>query len=410
MPLLVVRRYAARHVSTSATIFDATILQRGFRPFFLLAAAWGCVYVPIWLIVLGGIGPAPGWNDPITWHAHEMLFGMVAAAIAGFLLTSVPVWTQTPPVVGVHLAILVALWGLGRAALLLAGVVPPLVTAVLDVAFLPALAAALAAPLLAPSQRRNAGFIVVLLALTFVNASLHAAALGHPFRVPPRTALRGAVDAVAILLVVIGGRITPAFTRAAFTRAGIAAPIIGRPWLDRLAIGGVVAVAITGLLGFDALRGIACALAGVAILARLAGWQTRRTLGDPLLWSLHLGQAWLGFGLLLGAASHAILGVPATLALHAVTAGAMGTTIAAVMTRVALGHTGRPLVALPGTTLLYALVAAGALVRVVGPILFPAHALRGWILAGALWSAGFGLFLIRYGPLLVRPRADGRTG
>jgi uncharacterized protein involved in response to NO len=387
----------------------ATILQRGFRPFFLLAAAWGCVYVPIWLAVLGGIGPAPGWNDPITWHAHEMLFGMVAAAIAGFLLTSVPVWTQTPPVIGARLALLVALWALGRVAMLLAGSVPPVVIAVIDVAFLPALAAALARPLLVPLQRRNAGFLAVLLALALVNATLHAAALGH-FVLPPRTALRGAVDGVAVLLVVIGGRITPAFTRGAFARAGIDAPIVARPWLDRVALGGVVAAAITGLSGLETLRGVACAIAAAAILARLSGWQWRRTLGDPLLWSLHLGQAWLGVGFLLGAVSHASAAVPASLALHALTAGAMGTTIAAVMPRVALGHSGRPLVALPGTGAIYALVAAGALVRVVAPLVWPTYVLHVWIVAGLLWSAGFGLFLIRYGPLLIRPRVDGKPG
>lgn len=396
-------------MSTPAPPAPATILQRGFRPFFLLAATYGCFYVPLWLAVLGGLGPAPGWNDPITWHAHEMLFGMVAAAIAGFLLTSVPVWTGTPPVVGMRLAILVVLWSVGRAALLLAGVIPPVVTAALDLAFLPALVVALAAPLLATSQRRNVGFLGVLLALTFANAALHATALGHGI-LPLRTALRGAVDGVAVLLVVIGGRITPAFTRSAFARAGLAAPVHARPWLDRLAIGGVVAAAITGMLGLDALRGVACAIAGTAVLGRLAGWQTRRTLGDPLLWSLHLGQAWLGVGLLLGAASQASAAVPPSIALHALTAGAMGTTIVAVMTRVALGHTGRPLVAPPGTTAIYALVAAGALTRVVAPMLWPANALYAWSLAGGLWAAGFGLFLARYGPILLRPRIDGKPG
>lgn len=396
-------------MQTTGAPHGAAILGRGFRPFFLLAAAYACVYVPIWLAVLGGLGAAPGWNDPIAWHAHEMLFGMVAAAIAGFLLTSVPVWTQTSPVVGARLAALVALWALGRVALLLVGAVPPLVAAVLDVAFLPALATVLAGPLLAPSQRRNVGFLAVLVGLALANAALHGAAIGHAW-LPPRTALRGVVDGVAILLVVIGGRITPAFTRAAFARAGIDAPIAARPALDRLAIGGAVAAALAGVAGLDALRGAACAIAGTAVLARLAGWQTRRTLGDPLLWSLHLGQAWLAAGLLLGAVSHASAAVPPTIALHALTAGAMGTMIVAVMTRVALGHTGRPLVALPGTSAIYALVAAGALVRVVAPLGWPAHALGAWTVAGLLWSAGFGLFLLRYGPLLVRPRADGKPG
>jgi uncharacterized protein involved in response to NO len=396
-------------VHTPADPSAAAILQRGFRPFFLLAAAYGCVYVPLWLGVLGGLGPAPGWNDPITWHAHEMLFGMVAAAIAGFLLTSVPVWTQTPPVVGAQLASLVVLWSLGRHALLLAGVVPPLLAALLDVAFLPALAAALAGPLLAPSQRRNVGFLAILLALASANATLHAAALGHAV-LSPRLAVRGVVDGVAILLVVIGGRITPAFTRSAFARAGIDAPIAARPWLDRLAIGGVVAAALTGVFGLELLRGVACTIAGAAVLARLSGWQTRRVLGDPLLWSLHLGQAWLGIGLLLGATAHATAHVPASIALHALSAGAMGATIAAVMTRVALGHTGRPLVALPGTAAIYLLVSAGAFVRVLAPIVWPAHALRAWTVAGLFWSAGFGLFLARYGPILMRPRIDGRAG
>lgn len=383
---------------------------RGFRPFFLLAALHAAGFVPLWLAILHGLLPFPVGLDPIAWHGHEMLFGFAGAAIAGFLLTAVPVWTGTPAVTGARLAGMAALWVLGRVAFLSSSALPPWALVAADLPFFVALAGFLATPLLARSQRRNAGFLAALIALALVNGLFHLHLLGVSL-FEPRAALRCGVAVVAVLLIVVGGRITPAFTRNALARTGAAAAIRPSPRLDRSAAAAAAVAAAAALSpALAALHGVAALAAGAAVLVRLAGWQTARTLRDPLVWSLHAGQAWLGVGLLAAGVAAFWPALPVTVAVHALTAGAMGATILAVITRVSLGHTGRPLVALPGTALAYAGVHLGAAVRVVGPLLVPAHAATVWLVAGSLWAASFAFFLARYGPLLLRPRPDGQPG
>jgi uncharacterized protein involved in response to NO len=216
---------------------------------------------------------------------------------------------------------------------------------------------------------------------------------------------------VVVLIVVIGGRITPAFTTNALLRRGVAARAQSRPWLDRLAVGSTALVAGIGLLAPRSVAsGRLAAVAGLAVAARMAGWQTIRTWRDPLLWSLHAGMAWIAMGLLFVAAGDLGGSVPATAGLHALTAGAMGSMILAVMTRVSLGHTGRPLVLPRGALGSYALVHAGAVARVCaalapGPVQGPLL-----LVGGLLWAAAFGLFAILYGSILTHARVDGEDG
>lgn len=389
---------------------DFAFLSRGFRPFFLLAALHAIVWIPLWLAMLRGRLPMATGMDPIRWHGHEMLFGFTAAAIAGFLLTAVPAWSGTAPIRGRRLAVLAALWVAGRCAFLAAGPLPAWVVALADLPFLPALAAALGTALLARGPRRDTIFLVALVGLVLANGLFHLHGLGLPL-VEPRALLRAAVGVVAVLLVLIGGRLTPASTRSALARTGVPVSIPPSPRLDRIATVAAGTAAVAALAPAPGiLYGSAAAVAGAAVLGRLAGWQTRRTLHDPLLWSLHAGQAWLGAGLLAAGIAVFWPSLPATAALHALTAGAMGSTILTVMTRVSLGQTGRPFVALPGTSVACAGVHLGAAVRVAGPLLAPSEAPTVWLVAGALWAAPFAFFLVRYGPLLLRPRPDEMPG
>jgi uncharacterized protein involved in response to NO len=382
----------------------------GFRPFFLLVGVEGVALTGVWLAMLYGIVAAPRWLDPFLWHGHEMLYGLVLAAIAGFLLTAVPAWTASTPVTGARLAGLVALWVLGRAAMAGAGALPAAAVAAADLAFPLALLAALGVPIVRARATRQAGILAALCLLAGANAAAHLDALG----VAPgagRPALHLAIVFVAILILVIGGRITPSFTQNAMLRAGAAGSVRGSPWLDRLAIGGAVALALSELLApRSAATAASAALAAGAALARMRGWQTRFALGDPLLWSLHLGHAWVALGFAAIALADLGAPVPPTLALHALTAGAMGAMILAVATRVALGHTGRPLVAPPSARLAYWLVNLGALARVLGPLLAPDAARAAWTLAGGLWAGAFAAFLAGYAGILLGPRLDGRLG
>jgi uncharacterized protein involved in response to NO len=213
-----------------------------------------------------------------------------------------------------------------------------------------------------------------------------------------------------ILIVVIGGRITPAFTANALRLRGVQAAVHSRPWLNRLAITSVVAVAAADLLAPGSRAGAALACtAGLLVAARMAGWQTARVARDPLLVSLHAGLAWVAVGLV-SSARAGCSPLAWTAGLHALTAGAMGSMILAVMTRVSLGHTGRPLVLPAGAAGCYLLVHAGAAAR-VGSGLAPATLQPAVLVAaGLLWAAAFWLFTLLYWRILTTPRVDGKEG
>lgn len=383
---------------------------RAFRPFFLAAALHALLVVPWWVLIWSGVLAGPTWLAPMYWHGHEMVFGFTAAAIAGFLLTAAPVWSGGAALRGKPLATLVCLWLLGRLALTMPGMLPPWLIATIDLAFLPGVALATSRTLWGSGQRRNHAIVGIVLVLAAANAAMHAEAVGLAAGIAG-LALRFAVDGVLVLILVVAGRITPVFTQNAFRLRGIERDVRVRPWLDALAIGTAGALALTPLvLGRSALTGLLAMAAGLAVALRLVGWQSWHVRADPLLWSLHAGSLWLAVGFLLVAASDLGLGVPPTAGLHALTAGAIGASILAVMTRVGLGHTGRALETLPGIAGAYALVNGGAAARVAAAcVTGPAH-LPLLFVSGLAWAAAFAIFLFRYAPILTAPRADGRPG
>jgi uncharacterized protein involved in response to NO len=381
-----------------------------FRPFFLGLAIYGALVIPWWTGVWLGALPAPGWLLPVWWHGHEMIFGFVAAAIAGFLLTASPVWSGGPALVGAPLAALVGLWVAGRLAFALSGALPAWGVAAVDVAFLPAVALTVVRTLWGSGQRRNYGVAGIVGALALANAAMHAEALGLASGVAP-LALRFASDGVVVLILVIGGRITPAFTQNAFRRDGRDETVRSPPGLTALVVGAAGALAVVSLVApRTPLTGVLAIVAGLAAAVRLAGWKTWHTRGDPLLWSLHAGSAWVSLGLLLVGASDLGAPLPASAGIHALTAGAMGATILAVITRVGIGHTGRPLRLPSGVVGCYLLVHGSALVRVAAT--FAAADAQYPLLgvSGAAWSAAFALFALRYWAVLTGPRPDGRPG
>jgi uncharacterized protein involved in response to NO len=382
------------------------LFDESFRVFFLLCGAYGSAQLLVWIAVLAGWMAAPAWLMPIWWHAHEMIFGFALAAVTGFLLTSVPVWTGTQPVSGVRLAALAALWVAGRLAMSLAGWVPLWLVAVVDALFVPCVVVAIAPAIYRSGTRRNYGFPLLLTALFLCNLVIHAQATSPDFQ-GAAAALRTAVLLIVVLISVIGGRIVPAFTANALRRAGQIPGVLPRPFLAIPCVAAVLGFAALDVLApATAWSSAAALLAATLLLARMSGWQTRRTFRDPLLWSLHLGYAWLPLGLLLLGLSPLGIGVSRSAGIHALTAGAMGTMVLAVMSRVGLGHTGRPLVAPRAIALSYGVVAIGAALRVCGPVLWPDANDLVLQVAGTLWAGAFAVFTVVYVPILLSPSAD----
>jgi uncharacterized protein involved in response to NO len=372
----------------------------GFRPFYLLAAVLAASAVPVWLAkYLGWIDwPAVG----LAWHMHEMVFGMAVAVIVGFLLTAVRAWTGLWTPREGHLAALAVLWIAGRVAMLAA---PPVLAALVDLAFLPLAAWPLFRVLRRGGNKRNQFLPVLLMLLACANALYHAAVLGW-LKLAPAAPVQAAILIIVLIESVIGARVIPMFTR---NGAPGSAPLV-HPRRDNLALGLTLAAVIGWMLPLApaAFAGIAFA-AGCASLLRLAGWQPQRTLGVPLLWILHLSYAWIpvGFFLLALAALHM---VTPSAAFHALAVGSMAGLIIGMMTRTALGHTGRPLKSGAAEVAMYWLIQLGALARVCAAV-GPAGARDACLVVAAVaWSLAFWLYVVVYGRYLWQVRIDGKEG
>ena len=385
------------------------LLSYGFRPFFLLAGIYAVVAIAAWLAWLGlhaagVVATRPTIAEaPHLWHGHEMLFGYAAAVVSGFLLTAVPNWTGAAPIAGPRLGLLVATWLAGRAVMWTSAFLPATLVAVIDLAYLPLLVIMAGHSLMRRPAPRNLIFLGLLALLAFANAAVHAEWLG----LTDDTAgwgLRLAVLTYALLIAIIGGRVVPAFTRNALMHRGETQRLPRSiAWLDGLGIAAALAVVIAAAAGWP--PGIGAAALAAALLngARLSRWRPLSSLGEPIVWSLHLGFAALVAGYATLAAAD-LGGWPSeTAALHVIAIGAIGCMTLAVMTRAALGHTGRALAVTRPIAMAYLLVVAAALLRGFGTQLFPTHYYAVIFLAGGAWMLAFGLFMAGYARILAGP-------
>jgi uncharacterized protein involved in response to NO len=385
-----------------------TLLAMGFRPFFLLAGTYGALTIAAWLAFIVFGVPVPVGPAASLWHSHELLFGVVPAAIAGFLLTAVSNWTGAPPLHGRALAALIALWLAGRAAMWLQGVLPAPVVALLDLAFLPVLGAYLASVVIRHRNWRNLVVVGVVLLLAAANTMVHAGIAGfgdHWARAGELLAL----NLIVLLMVIIAGRITPAFTVNWLRKTGRdGSSVRVMPGLERLV------VPITALMIPADLVGSPGMSAGVALVAallhgvRLVQWRGWHTVSEPLLWILHVAYLWIVVALVLKALAP-VDAIAASAWIHALGAGAIGTLIVGVMTRVAAGHTGRPLQLVRHAVWLYVAITAGAIARVLTALGLLAAG-TGLALAAVGWVVAFAGFAVLYWPVLSRARVDGRAG
>jgi uncharacterized protein involved in response to NO len=373
----------------------------GFRPFYLLASVFAALSIPLWALQFSGLLGHAYLAGPL-WHAHEMLFGFTLAVIVGFLFTAGQNWTGQPTPTGWKLAVLAALWVAARVLVLTPYGVA---AAVANVAFPLAAAIGLAVPFLKARNRRNYFFIGLLGLLAAAAAFIHLSALGIA-DAPPRLGAQVALDVVLFIVAVMGGRVIPMFTNNGVpgTRA------TRRVYVEKAALGLVLALIVADLLGLKGMP-LAALAAGacVAHAWRWVLWQPWKTLRVPLVWVLHVAYAWVPVHLLLRALVEVGLVAP-SLATHALSVGAIGGIVIGMMTRTARGHTARPLRADGFDTVSYVLVLLAAVIRVGLPLIAPGQTLQAVLGSALLWSAGFGLYAIRYWPSLSRPRQDGRPG
>lgn len=381
-------------------MFNAPIWGRGFRPFFFMGSFYAVLSIGLWAAFYAGYFlPSDFFLDPVSWHAHEMVFGFSMAIIAGFLLTAVANWTGGAPARQLHLAALCGLWLAGRIVINVDMGLPQWVIMAVATSFVPALAVSLAIPLFKSWNKRNFIFLSLLAVLFICDLWFLGTA--------NLTALHVALMMILMMVSLIGGRIIPAFTVAALRRKGVDAYQTDQTKYDIAALISLIAVALcliftkgTILLGICA--GFSCLIHAL----RMRHYHTLKTGSDPLLWILHIGYGWLIIGLgLLSITGFGLLSVAAVI--HALTAGCIGSMILGMICRVTLGHTGRELKVNALVTASFVIIQCAALMRVFGPMLIPAMT-ADWLIASALlWAFCFFVYLWTYGPMLFLPRPDG---
>jgi uncharacterized protein involved in response to NO len=380
------------------------LLSYGFRLFFLAAGVWAVIAMVLWIGLLSGWWSFASRYGTVTWHAHEFLFGYIGAVMTGFLLTAIPNWTGRLPLQGRPLLGLFALWLAGRVAMLATDAIGTGPAAIVDCAYLVILTAVISREIIAGSNWRNLR-VAVLAALTAIANIVFQAEVLIDYA--PDYGLRLAIAAIVLLIVIIGGRITPSFTSNWLARQGTER----RPApLSRFDVGSIAlaALALIAWIAAPDWYGTAALLLlmTLAQAARLSRWAGERTWREPILLVLHVGYAFVPLGALLLAAS--ILWpqvMTASGALHGWTTGAMGLMTLAVMTRATLGHTGRDVVTAPSTIVIYVAIVCAALARIAAPLL-PHLYYQLLLAAGAAWLLAFGLFVLVYGPMLARPQVE----
>ena len=382
------------------------ILARGFRPFFLLAGIWAPLALLLSLGQILGHIALPTGLDAVSWHFHELLFGSVSAALAGFLLTAIPNWTGRLPLQGAPLLILVLIWLAGRVAVAIADLIGHWLAAAIDISFLAVLAGVAFREIIAGRNWRNLPIIMAIIILCICNMLFYAEV--HGIVAGGNVSWRLAIAAVTLLVSLVGGRIIPSFSRNWLAKrhsAELPAPFRN---FDRFTLSFTL-IALCGWAFFEEGRWVAgmLALACVLNFARLTRWRGWAVRNEPLLWILHFAFLWIPVGLMLLALYSWVPGAGEAGALHALTIGAIGTMTLAVMSRATLGHTGRPLHAGKLLTIAYSLMTTAAIAR-IGSALFTEMNMPLVILATFCWVGAFVAYLAKCGPMLIKHRLNGR--
>jgi uncharacterized protein involved in response to NO len=380
----------------------AALLSHGFRPFFLGAGVWALVGTALWPAVFSGAIAIPTAFSAVDWHAHEMIFGYGGAVVAGFLLTAIPNWTGRLPVAGVPLAALASLWAAGRVAVFVSAPIGRTAAAAVDVGFLVVFAALAAREVVAGRNWKNLKVVGLVLALALVNLGFHVedATTGLA-----EVSIRAALGLMVFLILLIGGRVTPSFTRNWIARMGAGArpAPFGRPDGAVLALSGAALVAWVAAPE-GAATGVLALAAGGGNLWRLPRWRGLAARRDALVLVLHAGYllAALGF-VAAGASALWPARIPYAVGVHVWAIGAVGVMTLAMMTRATLGHSGRALIASKTTVFAYLCVVAALAAR-LAMAFWPDAALPLMHVAACAWVLAFAAFLLAYAPMLIRRR------
>ena len=378
------------------------IFSYGFRPFFFFGSIYAAVAVMAWLPAFHGHYTLVTAFAPRDWHIHEMLFGYVAAVVAGFLTTAIPNWTGRLPLQGRPLIMLFATWVAGRIAVITSAEIGWLAAAIIDCAFLVLVAAAAAREIIAGRKWANLPVVGIVSVLALTNMAFHIEA--HVSGIADTTT-RAGIAIIVTLIMLIGGRIVPSFTRNWLARRAPGPMPIPFGRFDAVTIAaGVIALAVWVVMPSGPVTAAAFIVAGCLHTVRLVRWAGYRTAADRLVLILHVAYAFVPAGFLLSALAALDVVQPGA-GIHALTAGAIGAMTLAVMSRASLGHTGRALQASAATQVVYAAIVIAALARIAAALV-PGQMFTFLPIAGFAWVIAFIGFAVVYAGVLCTPRRN----
>lgn len=376
------------------------IFSYGFRPFFLGGAVWAVLAMLLWIFSLTIGLSVGGAYGALNWHAHEMVFGFSSAVLAGFLLTAVPNWTGRLPVSGVPLIILFGAWLVGRLVFLNPDITNLYLAVAIESLFLPMLLFICAREIIAGRQWKNLKVLVAVSVVTLANLTFHYLTLSGG---DVAMANRIGVSAYVLLIMLIGGRIIPSFTRNWLNKTGSTQfPVPFNRYDGLCIIVGAAAYVAWVAIPESTLTAVLAIITAVLHTIRLYRWRGWTVAREKILLVLHVAYAFVPAGYI--AIACAALGhLNPYSALHVMTIGVIGCMMLAVMTRATRGHTGRPLTATPTTQIAYLCIILAALIR---PFAEMMPNFFHTFLAGSalLWMLAFGLYVLEYGPMLTKKR------
>ncbi|QBY03783.1 NnrS family protein [Thalassotalea sp. HSM 43] len=388
----------------------APFFRLGFRPFFTLGAFFSCLALIVWVGVLSGSLHFEVYGGGYFYHIHEMVFGFVIAIVVGFLLTAVQNWTGIRSINGKPLMWLVLLWFLGRLVMLMPSWFGATLAAIIDVSFLLVAAIYLAIPIIKVKQTRNLFFIPMLLFFALLNTLMHSSIQGY-LVISLKTLSYAVLLLITLLMSIMAGRVTPMFT-ANGTGTQKVAPWAWLEWSCTISLLLLIVVHLTqaNLMIANDIVATLFVISAALQAIRWIRWRPWITLSVPLLWSLHASMFFVWFGLLTIGIGLFMQSVALSHIWHLLTIGGMGGLILAMISRVSLGHTGQPLKPSKIMSLAFLLVIVAALVRGFGPWLAPQLHMLFINLSSLCWLIAFTIFVIKYAPMLMQPRKDGRPG
>lgn len=386
------------------------LLRQAFRPMFLFGATFSAIAILLWGLALMGHIQLKPYANILFWHSHEMLFGFTSAIIVGFLLTAVQTWTGLRAPYNKTLLFISLLWFAGRLVLLFGQNIDVYIVAAIDLSFLPICAVLLARPLIQAKQHRNLFFVPVLFLITFCNFLMYLGVETNRYDIQ-QLGSQNAVWLVTLLIAIVGGRVIPMFTANGTQTLKVPAIL----WLDRIALASVWLIFILHFSTLDKfipstmLSGL-FAFSALVTGLRCLRWRVWITFNTPLLWSIHLAYWFIPFGLASYSAHYAGLGINNSVALHMLTAGAMGAMILSMIARVSLGHSGRMIKPRAIMSLAFILIFIAAISRTFLIWLWPSNTMD-WLTLGVIsWVLAYGIYVWVYFPVLTTPRIDGRPG